>query len=113
MRALAGLFFAAYLGIGLLVFGDYGIGWDEPMHRQQGRRMYEYVTEGNPRGVQHHMRYHGPLLDTALYALEAELGLEDSRAVYLMRHLGYFLLFYAGAWFFYLLAARLFDSRAP
>ena len=112
MRALVACFFVAYLAVGLAIFGDYGIGWDELMHRQQGRRIYEYVTEENPRGVEHHMRYHGPVLDTTLYALEKHLGVSDLRDVYRMRHLVYFLVFYTGTVFFYLLARRLLESSA-
>jgi hypothetical protein len=103
---LVGCFFTAFFAVGVLVSDDFGTGWDEPMHRQQGRRMLEYVTEGNPRGVQHHMRYHGPLVDTTLYFLESKLGLEDPYDVYRMRHLCYFLIFFCGVYFFFRLVER-------
>ena len=104
------LFFVPFLALGLLVHDDFGIGWDEPMHRNHGRRMYEYVVHGEPRAVQHHMRYHGPLVDTTLYFLERSLGLEDPYDVYRMRHLCYFLLFFVGVVFFYKLVERRFGT---
>jgi 4-amino-4-deoxy-L-arabinose transferase-like glycosyltransferase len=100
------LFFGSFLALGLAVHDDFGIGWDEPMHRNHGRRMYEYVVHGEPRAVQHHMRYHGPIVDTTLYFLEKRLGLEDPYDIYRMRHLAYFLIFFAGVYCFYRLGER-------
>jgi hypothetical protein len=72
--------------------------------------MYQYIAFGDPRAVQHHMRYHGPVLDTGLYALEKALGLTDPREIYRMRHLAYFLVFYAGVFFFFRLIERYFGG---
>jgi hypothetical protein len=104
-------FFVAFFAVGVLVSDDFGIGWDEPMHRQQGRRMLEYVTEGNPRAVEHHMRYHGPVVDTMLYFVEKAFELEDPYDVYRMRHLCYFLIFFVGVYFFFRLSERQWGTR--
>jgi hypothetical protein len=97
------LFFALLLVVGLIAFKDYGISWDEGVQRQYGERVYRYITQGDERLFLDRHRYYGPVIEGALYSLEQVLGLDDTRDVYLMRHLTIFLIFWAGVIFFYLL----------
>jgi hypothetical protein len=119
MRLLAGVAFALYLAAGVLVHGDYGVGWDEEINRDVGRRTYELVTtklSGQSaswaelsRGL---VAEFGPFFETLLYAVEKGLGLEDTADVYRTRHLVTFLAFWLGTVaFFAFLGARFGDLR--
>jgi hypothetical protein len=105
-----GLFFAALLIAGLVVFDDYGISWDEEAQRNLGRINLAYLLRGDQELLTYPHRFHGPAFQLLLIVLERAFGLEDSRTVYLMRHLVTFLLFYAAVIVFYILCARGFSS---
>lgn len=100
----------AMLILGLAASGDYGIAWDEPVQRQYGSEVYDYVFHHDQGLFLDRHRYYGPVFELSLYSLEKALGLSDPRAVYAMRHLANFLVFWAGLVFFFLLARRVFRS---
>jgi hypothetical protein len=103
-------FFGLLLIIGVLAFGDYGISWDEPFQRDYGQAVYDYIAHGDTWMLEGPNRYYGPAYEMMLLGIERGLGLEDSRDVYLMRHLVGFLLFFAASVFFFKLAGRLFGD---
>ncbi len=100
--------------VGLAVLDDYGVGVDGELRRGRGQTAIAYAlgdTETlRPPGPPHN-RYYGVVFEVPLVLVERLLGLTDSRAIYLSRHLLTHLCFLAGgggaAW----LAARLFGSR--
>jgi hypothetical protein len=102
------LFFLIYLLIGLHIFDDYGISWDEPLSRRRGLINYRYIFEGDTKLVNYESKYHGPVFDILLIFTESGLHLNDSREIYLMRHFVTFLIFYIGVFFFYLLCKERF-----
>ena len=105
------LFFAFYLFLGIAVFDDYGVSWDEDFSRSNGEVSVKYALYGDEQLFTHWERYHGPVFEMFLYLAEMALGITgNARAAYLMRHLAIFLLFYTGVWFFYLLCKRRFGS---
>jgi hypothetical protein len=104
------LFLAGLLAVGLAAFGDYGIAWDEPVQRQYGSEVYNYVVHGNGALFLDRHRYYGPVFEFLFYSLEKVLGLSDTRSIYLARHLAGFLCLWVGVLFFYLLARRVFAS---
>ncbi len=111
-RSLVVLFFVLYFFLGLAVFDDYGVSWDEDFSRSNGEVSVKYALYGDERLFAHWEKYHGPVFEMFLYLMEKAPGItENPRAAYLMRHLATFLLFYAGMWFFYLLCKRRFRSR--
>ncbi len=99
-------FFAGYLLLGLAVFRDYGISWDEIPTRQFG---IMYVTHQVPdvaalnalraeKGPAYE-RF-GPFFEIILVRAETVMFHADVRTVFYMRHLATFLLFYLGVvWF--------------
>ncbi|MEW6742199.1 MAG: hypothetical protein AB1486_05530 [Planctomycetota bacterium] len=109
-RYAAPTFFAALLILGLSVYDDYGLSWDEDAQRMIGLVTYEYVAHGNPALFSHRDREYGSAIELPLVALEKAFGLQDPRQVYLMRHLATFLLFYAGALAFYAISAKRFGA---
>ena len=100
--------------VGVAVLDDYGVAWDEDQQRGRGQAVIAYAlgdTETlRPPGPPHN-RYYGVIFEVPLVLVERLLGLTDSRAIYLSRHLLTHLCFLAGgggaAW----LASRLFGSR--
>ena len=100
--------------VGVAVLDDYGVGVDEGQQRVIGQTAIAYAlgdTETlHPPGPPSD-RYYGVVFEVPLVLVERLLGLTDSRAIYLSRHLLTHLCFLAGgggaAW----LASRLFGSR--
>jgi hypothetical protein len=107
---VAVLFFGLFLALGIGGFDDYGLSWDDAGQRHFGQITWAYVLHGDQTLLTDVNRYHGPAFELLLTILEQALGLDDSRAVYLMRHLVTFLLFYASAVVFYVLCARGFSN---
>ena len=110
-KILVCLFFAAYLFIGISIFKDYGISWDEHRSRINGLMAANYVVKGDQRLFAYDDRYYGTAFEILLFGIERILDLtKNSRTVFLMRHLVTFLLFYTGVLFFYLLCKYKFNS---
>ena len=102
---------AVFAIAGVAVLDDYGIASDEGGHRNSGIASFDYVLgdeDALPTGV---MKYYGVAFEVPLIAVERVLGLEDSRDIYLSRHLISHLIFLAGGFFAWLLTYRLFGSR--
>lgn len=105
------LFFAAYLFIGISIFKDYGISWDEHQSRKNGLMAANYVVKGDQRLFAYRDRYYGTAFEILLFGIERILNLSKSpRATFFMRHLLTFLLFYTGVLFFYRLCKYRFGS---
>jgi hypothetical protein len=104
------LFFAALFVLGLTIFGDYGMSWDETVQREYGEMVRNYVVGEDDELLSHPRRHYGPVYQIGLVSIEHVAGLEDTRSVYLMRHLVTFIVFWTGVLFFYLLCGRLFGS---
>ena len=120
---------ALFLAAGLAVLDDYGVTTDEGTQRYLAIRNLGHVLNAREVLAQDESRFYGVafevlpmLVDLALLQpdlqlrnkvllIEQALELEDSRAIYLSRHLLTHLLFLAGGLFVYLLALRLFGSR--
>ncbi len=103
---------ALFAAVGLAVLADYGVSIDEAHHRWVGYFTFNYLR-GNADALleDHHGRYYGVAFQLPLIAVERLLGLEDSRGVYLSRHLITHLFFLVGGFFAWLLAYRLFGNR--
>ncbi|MGB0840547.1 MAG: hypothetical protein ACPGXL_10415, partial [Chitinophagales bacterium] len=106
-------FFVAFLVLGLSIFDDYGISWDEHIQRKHGLVSFDYInaTFGHPWGTDklvesedlptYNRRNYGVFFQLSNIFLENLLGLEDARDWYLLRHLNTFLLFWIACLFFY------------
>ena len=109
MKVIA--FFAIYLMIGVFIYDDYGVSWDEFYNLEKGERSYDYLTGKIESLDKYHRNHYGVAFELPLYALQVALGLEDTRDILLMRHLCNFLFFYTSTIFFYLLLKNRFKSR--
>ena len=111
MRHSAIIALALFVAVGLAVFDDYGISPDEVRQRGIGYAALNYILGDADALLDDHDRFYGVAVEAPLVVIERLLGLEDSRAIYLSRHLAAHLLFLAAGFFAWLLAYRLFGSR--
>ena len=120
---------ALFLAIGLAALDDYGVTTDEGTQRYLAIRNLGHVLNAREVLPQDENRFYGaafeslPMLVDLLFLqpnlelrnkvllIEQALELEDSRAIYLSRHLLTHLFFLVGGLFVYLLALRLLQSR--
>jgi hypothetical protein len=105
------ILFAISLGLGFIVFGDYGIAWDEPLQREIGTHSYDYVFKGDRSLNDFKNRDYGVAVELPLIFLEKALRLKDTRDIYRMRHLTVHLFFLLCAFAFYLLIWILYRSK--
>lgn len=105
------LLFAVALVIGLVVYRDYGMGWDEPLHRDLGLVTYKYVFHGDQSLKTYQDRVLGTGFEVPLILLEKSLKLNTLRDIFMMRHLVTHIFFLCSAFCGYLLALRLFKNQ--
>ena len=105
--ALCALFAIA----GVAALDDYGTGADESTQRRIALANVEYALGVSEEPADGHNRYYGVAFEMPLLLADRALRLQDSRHIYLMRHLLTHLLFIAGGFACGMLAYRMFGSR--
>jgi hypothetical protein len=123
-RSYVLIFFLAYLTIGVSIYKDYGISWDERSHREIAIITAKYLSslimpDFHPpefASVPSLLEYSGPqygiIFDLPMYVADRLLGYNSSMPeAYYMRHLCIFLLFYVSVFFFYLIVKNRFENR--
>ena len=106
--ALCALFAIA----GFVVLDDYGVTGDEATQRRIARVNADYIATGDAERLNYlDYRYYGIAFEMPLLLAERALGLQDSRHIYLTRHLLTHLLFIAGGFACGMLAYRMFGSH--
>jgi Dolichyl-phosphate-mannose-protein mannosyltransferase len=105
------LILATSLVLGFIVFGDYGIAWDEPNQRVIGQRSWDYVFSGDNTLNDFKNRDYGVAVELPLIFLEKTLGMNDTRDIYRMRHLTIHLFFLLSAFAFYFLIWFLYRNK--
>jgi len=108
-KQVVAAFFALFLLVGVSVYKDYGISADEETNRTNGLLSFNYVFRGDKTLLSYRDRDYGVAFELPLFAMEKIAGLsypEDSRVIYLLRHLFTFLGFYLGVFFFFLLCRK-------
>lgn len=116
------LFFAAYLALGLSIYTDYGMSWDEALQRDHGMVTARYInywveyTEHEYFWQDLHEyphRHYGVLFSTPMAWMEKEyLELDNFRKNFHLRHLFVFLLFWFSCIVFYRLLLKRFRHWA-
>ena len=104
---------ALFAAAGVAVLDDYGMPGDEVVHREMAIANAEYIATGATDLLYYRdYRYYGVSFDLSLLLLvERAFGLQDSRHVYLTRHLIMHLFFIAGGFACGMLAYRMLGSR--
>ncbi len=108
VRWLITAFFTLYFFLGVFAFRQYGISWDEPTSRDNGRIAFEYVMGGNKHLLTYHDRDYGTAFELPLFVVEKAIGITSSQQIYYLRHFLTFLLFFVGVVFFYKIASERF-----
>ena len=105
---------AAFALAGVAALDDYGAAWDTRSQRYIGQASLDYVLGDSDALYEDdfEVRFYGVAFEMPLAAVERVLGLDDTRAIHLIRHLLTHLLFLAGGFSCWLLTYRLFGSRA-
>jgi hypothetical protein len=111
-RLLVFLFFASYLIVGLSIYKDYGLSWDENYQwKGNGYNNYNFIVHNNKEALLKSAdKYHGPAFELGLVFIEKCFRLTDSRDVFFMRHFVTFLTFFISSIFFFLLSKRIFKN---
>jgi hypothetical protein len=105
------LFFCTNI-IGLIIYKDFGISYDEKAQRNLGLLTYNFVFHGEDSLKTNVInRDYGVGFALPLIIIEKILRLKDSREIFLMRHLVTHLFFLVSAFVFYLLIYILYRSR--
>jgi len=97
--------------IGLIVYKDYGICWDEPLQRGPGVLSWEYIFDNNEDLFNKSTDNHGAGFELLLVMFEKWFSITDSKAIYEMRHIVTHIVFILGSLAGYVLALRLFKNR--
>jgi len=97
--------------VGLLTYDEYGISFDEKTQRTTGEISYKYVFSDNEELLEWKDRDYGVAFELPLIIAEKLLGLEDSRSIYLSRHLITHFFFLISAFFCFLLIDYLYKNK--
>lgn len=117
------IFFLIYLIIGISVYKDYGISWDEPSHREIAAVSAKYLLSifrpdfqppqfaSLPALSEYSARQYGVVFDLPMYAADMLLGYNGKMPeAYYLRHLFNFFLFYISVFFLFLIVKNRFGS---
>ncbi len=107
------IFFIVFVTVGLLIYKDYGISWDEEISRSEcGIINYNFIKSGDYSPLIHgNEKYHGPAFEIFLAGIESIFDMDNTQTIYHMRHLITFLLFAISVLFFYRILFRY--TRSP
>jgi len=119
------MFFLIYLVVGLLIYKDYGISWDEPSHRDIAIASAKHLSSifipafqplefsTLPPLAEYTANHYGIIFDLPMYAAEFLLGYNGAMPeAYYLRHLCMYLLFFISTLFFYMIVRNRFESRS-
>ena len=111
LPALAAMVCLLFAAAGIAVLDDYGVGGDESLQRDIAIDNADYVMGDSDALPTDHNRFYGLAFELPLLMAERALGLQDSRDIFLMRHLLTHLFYIVGGFFCALLVYRIFGSR--
>ena len=108
------LIFVSYFFVGVIIFNDYGISWDEEQNRYMGFISLNYIREifnlSKYEGFEYtdqifaeSIKHYGVLFDLPMAFIEKAFNINDTKNYFLLRHFFNFLIFYISSIFFYLL----------
>ncbi|MFH1444841.1 MAG: hypothetical protein ABIG34_05675 [Candidatus Peregrinibacteria bacterium] len=110
-RVAAYIFFTLILVGGFFIAKDYGISWDEKAMFVLGEEAYEYVFKGESYPTEFGIRYHGAWFEIVQTVVQEVMELRFARAIFIMRHMLNFVMFWIGLMAIYAIALRTFKSR--
>lgn len=97
--------------IALLTYENYGVGWDELQQHRIGKINYNYVFKGDQSLFDFQDRDYGVAFELPLMIIENIFNLNDSREVFLTRHIITHFFFIVSAFFCFLLIDFLYKNK--
>ncbi len=109
-RKIVFLFFFLFFYVGLSVYKDYGMSWDEyAQWFDNGQANFNFIFHNDTATLLNGIdKYHGPAFELLLIGIEKTFNITDWRDIFLMRHLAIFIAFFISSIFFYLVAKKIF-----
>lgn len=105
------IFFLLYLIIGLFIYNDYGISFDEPYQRSIGLATFNFIFKGDNTLLENRIyKMYGPIFEIIPSAIEKIFNIYETYIIYNIRHLLVYLFFVAGVYFFYKLLLLIFNN---
>ncbi len=102
---------ALFLLAGIAILDDYGTQNDTDVQRRHAEENLDYILGDRDAISSTDYMFYGVAFELPLLLVERVLGLEDTRTIYLSRHLLTHLFFLLGGVCCYLLTLRLFNNR--
>jgi len=97
--------------IALFTFDEYGMGWDEVIQHKTGTLNFNYIFSDDESLLKWKDKDYGVAFELPLIIIEKVFGIEDTRQIYLMRHLITHLFFLLGAFFIFKLVILLYKNK--
>jgi hypothetical protein len=106
------IFFSLIFILGIFIYHDYGISWDEQISRDEnGVVNWNFIANHEKNELlKSHEKYHGPAFEILLIAAERLLSPKTMAAIFYLRHLLTFITFYISLIFFFRLTKEIFSS---
>ena len=118
------IFFIIYFILGIGIYNDYGISFDENINRTNGFVSLNYVInffnlnfdlnpfyKNVPQINEYIDREYGIVFDLPAAAIEVILGIKNTKDIYLLRHLMTFVIFFLSTICFYFLCLNIFKDK--
>ncbi len=112
-RVFCALSYATVLVIGLCIFADFGVSWDERYNLELGEVVFDHVFKGAPWITSGQLWFYGPFFDLSAHMLLKAFRVEDMRSIFLGKHLITFLYFWVSLFFFFKLCRGYFGKWIP
>ena len=116
------IIFTSFLILGIIIYDDYGISWDEPYHRINGFISLNFIRnlfsldiypglEHDSDFLKESSKMYGVLFDLPMAFIEKKLAIGDSKYYFLIRHFFNFFIFFIATILFYLILKKRFSNR--
>jgi hypothetical protein len=122
IKNLTLLLFTTYFLVGLIIFSDYGISYDENANRDMGFRVLNNLRsllnldiysgfENSDIKYVNSTKQYGVIFDLPLAFIEKLFNINSSRSLFLLRHFAVFFIFFISLIFFYFLIKKRFNEN--
>ena len=118
-------FFGILIIVGVIIFNDFGISWDEPISRANGFFALEYLysilgfdfnfeypnffSNQKQNFKEYNDNFYGVVFDLPMGFIEYLFNIESSRQYFLLRHFFTYFLFLTGAFYFFLTLRKFYN----
>ncbi|HTN16117.1 MAG TPA: glycosyltransferase family 39 protein [Chitinophagaceae bacterium] len=103
--------FSIFLIVGLFIYKDFGIGWDEEIQRKTGLVSHEYVSKDSKELLEWQDKDYGVAFELPLIIVEKNMSSKKDKDIYQMRHLVTHLFFLLGGLAIYKLIRLLLKDK--